>query len=211
MLTAKQVEGLSRELWLVRREIHDYISRLRAFLEQPPIRTDGALERFFAEAAEGSVRVVPPVTLVAAQLETLCDSLASMRHDINGQSSVVLAALELLKLKPGDRARHWGRLTDVPAKMQALMDDFCGKFVNALAPGLLYAPVEGPVAARPNGENLRPEHHLSPGADAMAHLNRSPNAIKELMTKFSTEFEKVLGITHSPGDSLPPMGRAGGF
>lgn len=210
LLTAPQVEGLSRELGLVRREIGNYILRLRAFLEQPPVQTDETLERFFAWAAGGSGQQPQPVRLTVAQMEELNESLANMRHDINGQSSVVLAALELLKLRPGDRARHVARLVDVPVRMQTIMDDFCGKFAKTLAPELLQSVAEAGVESMPRGESCPPESRLSPGADDMAVLSRSPNAIKEFMTRFSLEFEKTLGITQRPAGSSPSPGRSGG-
>ncbi|HEY9173152.1 MAG TPA: hypothetical protein VI136_12780 [Verrucomicrobiae bacterium] len=210
LLTAPQVEGLSRELGLVRREIGNYILRLRAFLEQPPVQTDETLERFFAWAADGLGQQAQPVRLTVAQMEELNESLANMRHDINGQSSVVLAALELLKLRPGDRARHVARLVGVPVRMQTIMDDFCGKFAKTLAPELLQSVAETVVEPMPRSESCPPEPRLSPGADDMAVLSRSPNAIKEFMTRFSLEFEKTLGITQRPAGSSPFPGRSGG-
>ena len=210
LLTALQVEGLSRELGLVRRGIGDYISRLQTFLEQPPVQTDQRLARFFAGGTGGSGQQTQPVKLTLAQMEELNESLANMRHDINGQSSVVLAALELLKLRPGDRARHVARLAEVPLRMQTILDDFCGKFAKTLLRGLLESVAEGGGEAMPRGEKPSPAPHLPPGADDMAVLSRAPNAIKELMTRFSLEFEKTLGITQRPASSSPPLNPSGG-
>ena len=65
-----------------------------------------------------------PVTLTVAQLEELNRKLANMRHDINNNLSLIVAALELIRHKPQMTERMMATLGEQPAKI----GDAIGKF-----------------------------------------------------------------------------------
>ena len=69
-----------------------------------------------------------PVTLTAEQIATLNRELANMRHDINNNLSLVLAAVELIRAKPQMTERMITTLLEQPAKVTATMQKFSGAF-----------------------------------------------------------------------------------
>lgn len=72
-----------------------------------------------------------PVTLTPEQIAALNRELASMRHDINNNLSLVLAAVELIRAKPQMTERMTVTLLEQPAKITATMLKFSGAFEKA--------------------------------------------------------------------------------
>ena len=73
-----------------------------------------------------------PVTLTVEQMAELSAKLSAMRHDINGQLSVIVAAMELIKHKPQTTERMMATLAEQPAKIGEAMRKFSAEFERAL-------------------------------------------------------------------------------
>ena len=73
-----------------------------------------------------------PVTLTAEQIAELSGKLSTMRHDINGQLSVIVAAMELIRHKPQTTERMMTTLAEQPAKIGDAMRKFSAEFERAL-------------------------------------------------------------------------------
>lgn len=72
------------------------------------------------------------VTLTPAQIAELNSKLAKMRHDINNNLAMMLAAAELAKLKPDMADKMLGRLLDQPSKISTQIKDFSAEFEKML-------------------------------------------------------------------------------
>jgi hypothetical protein len=73
-----------------------------------------------------------PVTLTAAQVEELNKHLSTMRHDINGDLALIVAASELIKLNPELLPRMLKTLTEQPPKIRERADKFSAAFEKLL-------------------------------------------------------------------------------
>ena len=73
-----------------------------------------------------------PVTLTPEQVAELNKKLSTMRHDINNNLSMVMAAAELAKLKPDMADKMLGRLIEQPAKITNQLKDFTAEFEKML-------------------------------------------------------------------------------
>ena len=73
-----------------------------------------------------------PVTLTIEQIGDLNGKLATMRHDINNQLSLVVAAVELIRHKPQMAERMLATLVEQPAKISEALARFSGEFERAL-------------------------------------------------------------------------------
>lgn len=73
-----------------------------------------------------------PVTLSAAQIEELSKHLSAMRHDINGDLALIVAAAELIKLNPELLPRMLKTLMEQPAKIRERADKFSAEFEKTL-------------------------------------------------------------------------------
>ncbi len=69
-----------------------------------------------------------PVTLTVAQLDELNRKLANMRHDINNNLSLIVAAMELIRHKPQMTERMMATLGEQPAKIGEAMSKFSSEF-----------------------------------------------------------------------------------
>jgi hypothetical protein len=69
-----------------------------------------------------------PVTLTPAQIEDLSKQLSTMRHDVNGDLALIVAAAELVKLNPELLPRMLKTLTEQPAKVRERADKFSAEF-----------------------------------------------------------------------------------
>jgi hypothetical protein len=69
-----------------------------------------------------------PVTLSVEQIEDLNRHLCNMRHDINNNLSLIMAATELLRNKPQMLERMTGTLVEQPAKITDALGKFSAEF-----------------------------------------------------------------------------------
>ena len=69
-----------------------------------------------------------PVTLTPAQLASLNQKLATMRHDINNNLSLIVAAAELIRHKPAVAERMLKTLSEQPAKITAAIKTYSSAF-----------------------------------------------------------------------------------
>ena len=76
----------------------------------------------------------PPgsVTLTLQQVEELNKKLATMRHDVNNNLSLVVAAAELIKFNPASAMRMAVTLAEQPPKIVDHMTKFTTEFEQAL-------------------------------------------------------------------------------
>jgi hypothetical protein len=72
-----------------------------------------------------------PVTLSPEQIAELNQHLSAMRHDINNNLSLIIAAVELARLKPDAMSRMMNTLADQPAKVTENMKKFSAEFEKA--------------------------------------------------------------------------------
>jgi len=72
-----------------------------------------------------------PVQLSVEQIEDLNQKLSVLRHDINNQLSLIMAATELIRHKPQMADRMMDTLVEQPPKITAAMAKFSEEFENA--------------------------------------------------------------------------------
>jgi hypothetical protein len=65
-----------------------------------------------------------PVSLSVQQVEELNKQLSTLRHDINGDLSLVVASAELIKLNPSSAPRMLQTLLEQPQKIRERLDNF---------------------------------------------------------------------------------------
>ncbi len=65
-----------------------------------------------------------PVTLSVTQIEELNRKLSNLRHDINGDLALIVAAAELVKLNPEIIQRMLSTLLEQPPKIREKVDRF---------------------------------------------------------------------------------------
>jgi uncharacterized protein YigA (DUF484 family) len=73
-----------------------------------------------------------PVTLTVEQIAELNRKLSSMRHDINNQLSLVVAAVELIRHKPDSAERMLTALVEQPPRIAENLTKFSAEFERAL-------------------------------------------------------------------------------
>ena len=73
-----------------------------------------------------------PVTLTPEQVGEFNQKLSKLRHDLNNNLAMMLAAAELAKLKPEMAAKMLDRLIEQPGKMTAQIKDFSAEFEKTL-------------------------------------------------------------------------------
>ena len=73
-----------------------------------------------------------PVTLTVAQLDELNRKLSSMRHDINNNLSLIVAALELIRHKPHMTQKMMATLGEQPSRIVEAINTFSREFERAL-------------------------------------------------------------------------------
>ena len=69
-----------------------------------------------------------PVTLTVAQLDELNQKLATLRHDINNNLSLIVAAMELIRHKPQMTERMMATMGEQPAKIGEALSKFSAEF-----------------------------------------------------------------------------------
>jgi hypothetical protein len=82
--------------------------------------------------ADGSLAAMPvptvPVTITPEQLKELNAHLSHMRHEINNQLSLIVAALELVRFKPDLRERMLDTMGQQPPKITKEVAKFSAEF-----------------------------------------------------------------------------------
>ena len=73
-----------------------------------------------------------PVTLTAEQLEELNRRLSNMRHDINNNLSLIVAAIELIRSRPQMAERMLTTMREQPPKIAAALNKFSADFEQTL-------------------------------------------------------------------------------
>ena len=73
-----------------------------------------------------------PVTLTVEQIAELNGKLSALRHDINNQLSLIVAAVEVGRLKPERLESMVGSLVGQPPKIAAALTQFSAEFERAL-------------------------------------------------------------------------------
>jgi hypothetical protein len=69
-----------------------------------------------------------PAALTPEQLKELNHKLSHMRHEINNQLSLVVAALELVRLKPEMRDKMLDTIAQQPPKIMSEIAKFSAEF-----------------------------------------------------------------------------------
>ena len=73
-----------------------------------------------------------PLTLSVEQIDELNKKLSATRHDINNQLSMMMAAAELVRMKPEMAPRMAEKLMAQPARITELIKNFSAEFERAL-------------------------------------------------------------------------------
>lgn len=73
------------------------------------------------------------ITLSVEQVEDLNRKLSNLRHDINNQLSLIMAAVELIHHKPQTMERMMATLGEQPPKIAAALTKFTAEFEQALS------------------------------------------------------------------------------
>lgn len=73
-----------------------------------------------------------PVTLSAQAVEELNRKLSTLRHDVNNNLSLIVAAVELIKLNPDMAPRMAATLAEQPPKISEALSRFTQEFESAL-------------------------------------------------------------------------------
>ena len=72
-----------------------------------------------------------PGTLTVEQIAELNRKLSTMRHDINNQLSLIMAAVELIRYKPKMSDRMLVTLGEQPPKIAMVLANFTDEFEHA--------------------------------------------------------------------------------
>ncbi len=72
-----------------------------------------------------------PVTLTVEQVSELNRQLSAMRHDINNNLSLIMAAVELIRYKPEMVDKMMGTMAEQPPKISELLKKFSAQFERA--------------------------------------------------------------------------------
>jgi hypothetical protein len=73
-----------------------------------------------------------PATLSAEQVAELHRQLSTMRHDINNQMSIIVAALELVRMNPDMAEKMYDAIAQQPKKVGDSMTKFSSAFEQTL-------------------------------------------------------------------------------
>jgi hypothetical protein len=67
-----------------------------------------------------------PITLSVDQINELNQKLTTLRHDVNNQLSLIMAAVELIRRKPEGSERMLAMLVEQPHKISDSLSQFSG-------------------------------------------------------------------------------------
>ena len=69
-----------------------------------------------------------PANMTPEQVTELNKKLSHMRHEINNQLSLIVAAMELIRFRPEMRDRMLGTVSEQPPKIMAEIAKFSAEF-----------------------------------------------------------------------------------
>jgi hypothetical protein len=75
---------------------------------------------------------VKPVALSVEQIDELNRKLATLRHDVNNNLSLIMAAAEILRRRPEAAERMLNSLSEQPQKIAASLAQFSRELETAL-------------------------------------------------------------------------------
>lgn len=73
-----------------------------------------------------------PVTLTVEQINELNQKVSTLRHDINNNLTLIIAALELIRYKPEMAEKMMATMNEQPMKISAAMTRFSQEFEQCL-------------------------------------------------------------------------------
>jgi hypothetical protein len=73
-----------------------------------------------------------PVTLTAAQIADLHKKIADLRHNVNNNLSLIIAAAEIIRLKPESAEKMWAGLSEKPHVVAEVVARFSRELEIAL-------------------------------------------------------------------------------
>jgi aspartokinase len=73
-----------------------------------------------------------PVNLSVEQLKELNQKISTLRHDVNNNLSLMMAATELIRRRPESAERMWTALTEQPHKVAEVVAQFSRELEKAL-------------------------------------------------------------------------------
>ena len=73
-----------------------------------------------------------PVTLNVEQIGELNKKLANLRHDVNNNLALMIAAVEIIRLKPESAERMWKGLAEKPHKIAEAVAQFSRELEKTL-------------------------------------------------------------------------------
>jgi len=73
-----------------------------------------------------------PTSLTAEQVRELNEKLSHMRHEVNNQLSLMVAAMDLIRFRPEMRDRMMETMAQQPAKIQEEIALFSSQFEVAM-------------------------------------------------------------------------------
>jgi len=73
-----------------------------------------------------------PITLTVEQLDELNKKLSALRHDVNNNLSLMMAAVELIHRRPETAERMLAALTEQPQKIAGTVAQFSRELEKAL-------------------------------------------------------------------------------
>ena len=76
-----------------------------------------------------------PVTLTAEEVATLNKKLSTMRHEVNNNLSLIIAAAEIMRLQPERSGEMGRRLAEKPHNVAAAVTEFSRELEKVLGIG----------------------------------------------------------------------------
>jgi hypothetical protein len=76
----------------------------------------------------GTYKIDGPVSVTSQQILALHEKLRVMRHDVNGRLANMVAAAELIRLRPESTAERLQMLLDQPHKAAGAIAEFSREF-----------------------------------------------------------------------------------
>lgn len=73
-----------------------------------------------------------PVTLTVEQIAELNEKLSTMRHDVNGYLTVMIASAEMVRLRPEMAERMFKSLLEQPTRITDAVKKFSATFEGTL-------------------------------------------------------------------------------